>query len=143
MKRIGCLLASAALCVLPFSGLATAEDRGGWHGEIPCCGGWEQAYAGWAFSVAHPWWGIGFPYGYGYYGYPYGYDLAAATAGLPRLVSAAPPVPLATGRSVAIREWGNYCSTPMAACTLHHASLIGGRCSCRVAGGRANGTVSR
>jgi len=144
MKQIGFLMASATLCsVLALSGPARAEDRGGWHGETPCCGGWGQAYAGLAFSAAHPWWGLGYPY-YGYgYASPYGYDAAAmAATRLPMTAAAATP-PLVMGRSVAIREWGDYCSTPVTACALHHASYIGEGCSCWVEGGRARGTVSR
>jgi hypothetical protein len=144
MKRIGFLLASAALCgVLVLSGPARAEDRGGWHGETPCCGGWGQAYAGLAFSAAHPWWGLGYPY-YGYsYAYPYGpygYDVAAAPS-LPLIAAEAATAPLVTGRSVATGVGGS-CSTPVTACALRHPSYIGGACSCRVAGGRVGGTVA-
>jgi hypothetical protein len=143
MKRFGFLMASAALSgALLVSGPAKAEDRGGWHGEIPCCGGWPQAYAGLAFSLANPWWGFGYPY-YGYgNAYPYGYGLAATAAGLPPIAAAAATTPLVTGRSVAIGEWGNYCSTPIRTCALRHASYVGEWCSCRVPGGRARGTVA-
>jgi hypothetical protein len=49
--------------------------------------------------------------------------------------------PLATGRSVAIGQWGSYCATQVKTCELNHASFIGSGCSCRVPGGRAQGSV--
>jgi hypothetical protein len=139
MKRLRFLIASAALSsVLLVNSPARAEDRGGWHGQIPCCGGWRQAYAGLAFSVANPWWGFGYP-SYGYdYAYPYGYDLAATAVGLPLMAAAAATTPLVTGRSVAI----HYCSTPITTCALRHAPYVADSCSCPAAGGRIWGTVS-
>jgi len=48
---------------------------------------------------------------------------------------------LRSGRSVA--TVGRLCATPVLVCGLHHEALIGEDCSCRTAGGRMWGTVTR
>ncbi len=50
--------------------------------------------------------------------------------------------PLATGRSVAISQPGDWCTTPVRTCQLREASFVGNGCSCQVPGGRARGTVT-
>ncbi len=53
------------------------------------------------------------------------------------------PGALMSGRSVAIGQMGMTCATPVKACQLRHDSLIGDGCSCRTAGGRVRGVVTR
>ena len=50
--------------------------------------------------------------------------------------------PLVTGRSVAVNaQPGDACETPVRTCELREASFVGNGCSCKVAGGRARGSV--
>lgn len=68
----------------------------------------------------------------------------ASEAGLPSPVpapGAVPPPPLFTGRSVAMGQPGNFCTTPVRTCQLYHTSWVGNGCSCHVPGGRAQGSV--
>lgn len=58
------------------------------------------------------------------------------------LAAVAAAAPLITGRSVATGRMGSMCSTPAKTCELYHTSFVGGSCSCRVAGGRALGSVT-
>jgi hypothetical protein len=127
MKRLGFLMALAALCgALVISDSAEAYYRGfrgagwrgggwGWRGA-----GWRGARWGWAGSrwgwnrwgSNYPYYGSNYPY-YGYgYGYPYGYS-AAALATAPVAAAAATTAPLVTGRSVATGQvpMGDYCTT--------------------------------
>jgi hypothetical protein len=67
--------------------------------------------------------------GLGLAGLDYGYDYSYGSAA----------TPLATGRSVAAA--GNYCATPMQACSVHHTSYAGDACFCRISGGYVQGTV--
>jgi len=109
----------------------------GWHG-----GGWNRPYTrrGWGYPgyYGRGWnsgWGWGAaglaagtilgaaaaaPYYYDSYLYPYGYRVYTAPVSGPI---------------------GGYCATPVRTCQLIEPSVIGGGCSCRVAGGRARGTV--
>lgn len=72
-------------------------------------------------AAAYPYYYYGAPYydepAYYYYSRPY-YAVPAVPAGI-----------------------GAYCQTPVRTCRLINPSGIGGGCSCRVAGGRARGTV--
>ena len=55
----------------------------------------------------------------------------------------APPEALRSGRSVAIGQTGGMCSTLVNVCKLRHEAFFGTTCSCKTAGGRAPGTVTR
>jgi hypothetical protein len=123
--------------------------RPGWHGGGHWRGagwrgaGWNRPYIGrgWGYpgSYRRGWnsgWGWGaaglaagtilgaaaVPYYYDPYPYPYPYGYRAYAAPV------AGPI-------------GGYCATPVRTCQLIEPSVIGGGCSCRVAGGRARGTV--
>ena len=84
---------------------------------------------------------------YGYYGY-YPPAVVSTLDGEPITgpiaVAGASAAPLYTGRSVATGpiQMGNYCSTPVKTCALYHASWVGSGCSCRIPGGRSQGTVT-
>src|ERR1700730_5317855 len=77
-------------------------------------------------------WCYGYGYDTSYYGngYAYDYDYGYPATGSSGYYAAAP---LVTGRSVAARQLGSYCTISVKACELHHA---GGACYCRVPGGR-------
>ena len=104
-------------------------------------GYWSNPYCGYGYSN----YAYSYPdYGYdnGYNGYDNGYanDYGYPSTGASGHYVAAP---LATGRSVATGQLGSYCTISVKACELHHASNVGGSCSCRVPGGHARGFVSR
>lgn len=68
----------------------------------------------------------------------------ATPAGPPPLAMESPrqPMePLLTGRSVSVGMVGNHCETPAKTCLLYHSSIQGGPCSCKVPGGRSQGTI--
>ncbi|MGH6823417.1 MAG: hypothetical protein ACREC4_08000 [Methylocella sp.] len=69
--------------------------------------------------------------------YPHRYPHPQAT--LPIFGGLAPMV---TGRSVATRQMGNYCTTQATTCELDRASFVGHSCSCKVPGGRVQGSVT-
>jgi hypothetical protein len=50
--------------------------------------------------------------------------------------------PLATYRSVATRQIGHLCLTPVKTCELEQGSYVGNGCFCRVPGGRTRGSVA-
>jgi hypothetical protein len=50
--------------------------------------------------------------------------------------------PLVTGRSVASGEPGRHCSTAARTCLLKQTSHVGRDCSCKVRGGRLEGSVT-
>ncbi|PTM43533.1 hypothetical protein [Bosea sp. 124] len=112
----------------------------GWHG-----GGWGRPYVrsgwGWRRGWGHP----------GYYrGWDSGWGWGAAGLVAGAAIGAAAVSPYyadpyvyryrvyAAPVSGAI---GGYCATPVRTCQLIDLAVIGGGCSCRVAGGRARGTV--
>lgn len=129
-------------------GFAGRGFRGGFY---PGGAGWGGGY-GWRGRYAYPgrYYGYGrrgyspyyglatglalgaaaaYPYygGYGYGGYPYAYQY---------------PYSYPAYETYPVRSaLGGYCSTPIKTCQLINAAGIGGGCSCRVAGGRARGTV--
>jgi hypothetical protein len=94
------------------------------------CGYWGSDYCGYSYPD--------YAYSYPDYGYDNGYGYPAT--GSSGYYAAAP---LVTGRSVATGQLGSYCTISVKACELHHASNVGGSCSCRVPGGRARGLVTR
>ncbi len=120
---------------------------GGFHG-----GGYGR---GFGYGLAGAGLGYGLGYGYGAYDYPdyadgygdpgYSYgaygDPGYAYGDAGYGVDYAQPG-LRTGRSAAIGGFGKYCSTPVKTCTLYEPSSIGGGCSCKVSGGRAEGRVT-
>jgi hypothetical protein len=151
---------------------ASAQWRGGWHGTGwgwadagSGIAGWPGGGWGWnrGWAATSPYedsdWGAGPPYhdryygpsyAYGYRDYPtyfgayqtrpyYGY---ARTYGYTPSYAYAPAAPLVTGRSVAAGNTGMHCATSVKTCLLRNASYVGGGCSCRVAGGRAQGSVT-
>lgn len=142
-------------------------NNGGWHGgawpAIAGLGlglglteaaagsyGYGSPYSsGYGYNGPYAGYGYGYPtYGYDFaYGYPYGPGTGfgsglLALPGTAFAVAGAPTAPLTTGRSVAEGGMGASCSTPAKTCELTHASIIGNGCSCRVAGGRARGSVT-
>lgn len=126
-------------------GFAGRGYRGGFY---PGRAGWGGGY-GWRGRYAYPgrYYGYGrggyFPYyglatglalgaaaTYPYYGDGYGYGYGYPSYSYP--VYGAYPTRSALG---------GYCSTSVKTCTLIDPAAIGGGCSCRVAGGRARGSV--
>lgn len=113
---------------------------GGWYG-----GGWNRPYvrAGW-----------GWRRGWGYPGYDrgwnsgWGWGVAGLAAGTAIGAAIASPYyydPYVYRRGVYVTPAyggiGGFCATPVRTCQLINLSVIGGGCSCRVAGGRARGVV--
>ncbi len=120
--------------------------------------GWAPVYEDYArgFGSNRPYWwsdlgpspywggtsfdeGLGWPYNT-WYGpaTTYTYRVAPATHLYPPPRGSA----VATARSVADESLGIHCSTPVVTCVLRQASVIGGGCSCKSAGGPARGTVT-
>ncbi|MDQ6867627.1 MAG: hypothetical protein M3178_04200 [Pseudomonadota bacterium] len=122
---------------------------GGWDYGYPYadCGYWGSAYCGYGYpgyAGSYPDYGYGNGYDTSYYdngyGHPdYAYDYGYPATGSSGYYSAAP---LVTGRSVATGQLGSYCTISVKTCALHHASNVGGSCSCRVPGGHARGLVT-
>jgi hypothetical protein len=90
------------------------------------CGFWGDPYCGYGYGYGYP------DYAYSYPDYGYAYDYGYPATGSSGYYAAAP---LGTGRSVATRQLGSYCTISVKACELHHYG--GGACSCRTPGGRA------
>jgi hypothetical protein len=106
--------------------------HGGWHG-----GGWNGGWGGWGLGAGLVGLGLGYGLASDAYGYPYDYGYYPGYA--PGVATTAP---LVTGRSVAVGNVGDFCSTPVKTCQLIQPSYVGGGCSCRVPGGRARGSVT-
>ncbi|MBA4222356.1 MAG: hypothetical protein C0458_16625 [Methylobacterium sp.] len=123
-------------------------------------GGYYRGGGGWGYRPGR-WYGGGGYYGRpgywrrGYYGGGWGWGAGALAAGAILGSAAAYPyyygapyydepayyyrrpyyaAPVSSGV-------GDYCQTPVRTCQLINPSNLGGGCSCRVAGGRARGTV--
>jgi hypothetical protein len=117
--------------------------RGGWNGGWNRWNRWNGWGGNWGWGWGAGLLGAGLGYGlasgwdYPYYGYDYYYP----NYYYPNYAYFAPATPLVTGRSVATGGVGDFCATPVRTCQLVHASFVGGGCSCRVAGGRARGSV--
>lgn len=122
-------------------------NRGGWGWNR----GWGWRNNWWPYATAagltglglglaatSPYWGwdYGWPYD-SYYGPSYGYGYGTSP-----VYFGAYQAPVVTGRSVAAGGVGMHCATQVKTCLLRNASYVGGGCSCRVAGGRARGTVT-
>jgi hypothetical protein len=167
MRRFGALVNIAALFfALVVSNPAAAFGGwhgGGWHGGG--WGGWRGGGWGWrggwngGWNRWNYWNGWGGTWGWGWgagllgsglgWSYPhFGYDYYFPSYYYPNYAYlypnygyVAPAAPIVTGRSVAAAGLGGLCATPLRTCQLVHASFVGGGCSCRVAGGRARGSV--
>ncbi|HUI20506.1 MAG TPA: hypothetical protein VLZ74_05625 [Methylocella sp.] len=120
---------------------------------------WAQlGYPNYPYDAAYSprtWGFYGYPWQYTYTYYPYGYSYDYSTPlgvidalATPFAAAAAAPAvvvtgaPLVAGRSVATSSVGDHCTTSATTCELSHASFVGNRCSCRVPGGRARGSVT-
>lgn len=101
--------------------------------------GYRRGYYGYGRRGAIPFYGAAAGLGLGAlaggYGYGYGYDYPYAYGGYPY----AAPYPVR--RAYVAGPIGGYCATSVKTCQLINPSVIGGGCSCRVAGGRARGEV--
>jgi hypothetical protein len=109
----------------------------------PGFGGWHRGYA-WGgprywrsrpIYVGYPGWGYpGWSPGWGWYDAGWAPFAAAALA--------APLVAAATQPQYASTPLGGFCATPVRTCQLYGAAPVGTGCSCRIAGGRARGSVT-
>lgn len=117
-------------------------------------GGYHRSGGGWGYRP-NRWYGGGYYGRRGYYGGGWGLGAGALAAGAILGSTAAYPyyygepyydeptyyyrrpyyaAPVSSGI-------GNYCRTPVRTCRLINPAEIGAGCSCRVAGGRARGSV--
>ncbi len=129
MDRISKCLLAAALAV-PF--LASGSAWAQWSvRDVPL------GYPDYPYDAAYN------PGHFGIYGYPYYHGNASYIYGWGYLTAPLAAAPVVTGRSVAVAPpSGDHCVTQVRTCELYHASFTGNRCSCRVTGGRARGSVT-
>jgi hypothetical protein len=163
MRRYLAVIAASGLGALSF--VSSPSEAQVWSGS-----GWGGWHPGFRVSVGpsgrNPgprpgWYGSGWwPYGVTTFGartaavYPYwrwAWDSPADYYGTGHYTGEPYPTrtfapayrtaPVATGRSVAAGSLGLRCATEVKTCVLRNASYVGGGCSCKVTGGRAQGAV--
>jgi hypothetical protein len=129
MQNMAKKIAAVTLAVtLTWSGTAMARGFGGFHGGFHGFRGVRAGFfPGYAFG---PWWGYPYCYYYGQCPADYWYYPQQGVAYGPGTVP--PPY---SGVS-------HYCATPQRICVLRRASPVSAPCSCRVAGGFAQGRIA-
>jgi hypothetical protein len=109
-------------------GFARGGFGRGFHGGFARGGfGRYGGYGGWGDWGLGGGWGDSYSdNGYSGYNYPGSYYSSSTFYGA---------APLASGRSVAYSQPGNYCIISVKACQLHDPPFVGNDCSCKVPGG--------